>query len=156
MRPPSSARSVGWRPRKGDPGVPTATNISEVIAWSAALKTAGITELVASEPPEIGPSGSALSPSSTSILSTGTPVFSDASCARIVYVPVPMSCVAQATRMVPSSRNCMFAPAANLPAAHTAPAMPQPSFSPSRFIEPTAGLRFDQPNFSAPRFKHST
>ena len=129
---------------------------SDVIAWSAALKTAGITELVASEPPEIGPSGSALSPSSTSILLTGTPVFSDASCARIVYVPVPMSCVAQAMRTVPSSRNCMFASAANRPATHVAPAMPQPRVRPSRFIEPTTGLRFDQPNFSAPRVKHST
>ena len=43
---------------------------NEVIAPSAALKTAGTNELVASEPPEIGPSGSELSPNSTSILST--------------------------------------------------------------------------------------
>ena len=88
---------------------------SDVIAWFAAPNTAGITELVAKDPPEIGPSGSALSPNSTSILSSGTPVFCDASCARIVYVPVPMSCVAQATRTVPSSRSSRLASAAKRP-----------------------------------------
>src|SRR2546426_6732291 len=118
--------------------------------------SAGITELVANDPPEIGPSGSALSPSSTSILSSGTPVFCEASCARIVYVPVPMSCVAHATRTVPSSRSWRLASAANAPAIHAAPDIPQPKVKPSRFIAPTAGSRFDQPNLSAPRFKHST
>ena len=79
---------------------------SDAIALSAAAKTAGTTDPVAIEPPESGPSGSDVSPSATSILSSGTPVFCEASCARIVYVPVPMSCVAQATRAVPSSRSC--------------------------------------------------
>src|ERR1043166_9508134 len=141
---------------KGEPGVETATISSDVIASSAALKTAGITELVASEPPEIGPSGRELSPNSTSILLSATPIFSAASCARIVYVPVPMSCVAQATRTVPSSRNCTFASAANRPATQAAPAIPQPSVKPSRFIDPIAGLRLDQPNLSAPVLRHST
>src|SRR6266566_1883901 len=44
----------------------------------------------------------------------------------------------------------MLAAAANRPATHVAPAIPQPSVNPSRFIEPTAGFRRDHPNFSAP------
>ena len=123
---------------------------------SAAAKTAGITEPVAIEPPEIGPSGSDVSPSATSILSSGTPVFSEASCARIVYVPVPMSCVPHATRAVPSSRSCTVASAGKRAAIHVHPAMPQPSVRPSRFIEPTPGVRRDHPNFSAPSSKHSS
>jgi hypothetical protein len=57
---------------------------NDAIALSAAANTAGITDPVTIEPPEIGPTGSEVSPSATSILSSGTPVFSDASCARIV------------------------------------------------------------------------
>ena len=34
--------------------------------------------------------------------------------------------------------------------------MPQPSVRPSRFIDPTSGVRFDQPNFSEPSSKHSS
>ena len=34
--------------------------------------------------------------------------------------------------------------------------MPQPRVTASRFIEPTSGVRFDQPNFSAPSSKHSS
>ncbi len=65
-------------------------------------------------------------------------------------MPVPMSCVPQATRTVPSSRSCTLASAGKRAAIHVHPAMPQPSVNPSRFIEPTSGVRFDQPNFSAP------
>ena len=129
---------------------------SDAIALSAAAKTAGTTDPVTIEPPEIGPSGSDVSPSATSTLSSGTPVFCAASCARIVYVPVPMSCVPQATRAVPSSRSWTLASAANRAAIHVHPAIPQPSVRPSRFIEPTSGVRFDQPNFSAPSSKHSS
>ena len=71
-------------------------------------------------------------------------------------MPVPMSCVPQATRAVPSSRSSTLAAAGNRAAIHAAPAIPQPSVKPSRFIEPTSGLRFDQPNFSAPSSKHSS
>ena len=35
-------------------------------------------------------------------------------------------------------------------ASQAQPAIPQPSVSPSRFIEPTSGVRRDQPNFSPP------
>src|SRR5215469_13751738 len=102
------------------------------------------------DPPERGPGGNVVSPSSTSTLSTGTPVLADASCARTVYVPVPMSCVALARRQVPSSRKCMLAEASKRAAIHEHPAMPQPNLTPSRFIDPTAGVRLDQPNFSEP------
>ena len=48
-------------------------------------------------------------------------------------------------------------PAEYVPArAYTPPPTPQPSVSPSRFIEPTSGFLFDQPNFSAPTLRHST
>ena len=111
---------------------------------------AGITELVTIEPPETGPGGRDVSPITTSIFSSGTPVFCEVSCARFVYVPVPMSCVPQATRAVPSSRSWTLASAGKRAAIHAAPAVPQPSVRPSRFIEPTSGVRFDHPNFSAP------
>ena len=111
-RPSSNANSSGLRFSNGDPGVVVAIVSSDAIALSAAAKTAGTTDPVAIEPPETGPSGSDVSPSATSTLSSGTPVFSEASCARIVYVPVPMSCVPHATRVVPSSRSCTLASAA--------------------------------------------
>ena len=71
-------------------------------------------------------------------------------------MPVPMSWVAQATRTVPSSRSCSFTSAPNRAASHEHPAIPQPSVNPSRFIDPTSGVRWDHPNFSAPSSKHST
>ena len=70
-------------------------------------------------------------------------------------MPVPISCVPQATRAVPSSRSSTRASAAKRPAIQEQPAIPQPSVSPSRFIEPISGLRFAQPNFSAPVVRHS-
>jgi len=36
------------------------------------------------------------------------------------------------------------------------PATPQPSVRPFCFIEPTSAFRLDQPNFSAPSWRHST
>src|SRR5438270_13685659 len=116
----------------------------DAMALSAAWKTAGTTELVANEPPESGPAGSDVSPSATSTLSSGTPVFCEASWARIVYIPVPMSCVADATRAVPSSRRSTLAAEENRPAIHEQPDIPQPSVNPSRFIDPTSGERLDQ------------
>src|SRR5262249_51850368 len=151
-----NARSSGLRLANGDPGVVAATLSSDATAPSAAARTAGTTDAVAIEPPEIGPAGSALSPSATSTLSSGTPVFCAASDARMVQVPVPMSCVAQATRAVPSSRSWTLASAGNRAATQEHPAVPQPSVRPSRFIDPTLGSRLDQPNFSAPSWKHST
>src|ERR671919_350311 len=126
------------------------------MALSAAWMTAGTTDAVAIDPPEIGPLGSRLSPRATSTFVTGTPVLSAVICARTVYVPVPMSCVQQATRAEPSSRSSTLALAEKRVAGHDALATPQPSVSPSRFMEPTTGLRFDHPNFSAPSVKHST
>src|SRR5438552_16124695 len=82
--PASNARSSDLRRSKGVPGVEVAIFSSDSIALSAAAHTAGITELVAIEPPEIGPGGREVSPSATSILSSGTPVFWDAICARFV------------------------------------------------------------------------
>ena len=89
--PPSNARSVRGRFSNGEPGVIVAIVSSDAIASSAAAKTAGTTDSVANEPPESGPSGSTVSPSATSTFSIGTPVFCAASCARTVYMPVPMS-----------------------------------------------------------------
>jgi len=57
---------------------------------------------------------------------------------------------------VPSARNSTVAAAGNRAATHEHPAIPQPIVNPSRFIEPTWGVRFDQPNFSAPSSKHSS
>src|SRR6478609_554346 len=156
IRPFSTARSSGLWLAKGDPGVDTATIFSEPIAWSAAKSTAFTTDAVAMDPPESGPAGSEVSPSSTSTLSSGTPVLAEANCARTVYVPVPISCVALATRQVPSSLSCTFAAASKRAATHEHPAIPQPNVRPSRFIDPTAGLRLDQPNLSAPSWKHSS
>src|SRR5215475_8006193 len=112
-----------------------------------AAAMAGTTEAVTHEPPESGPAGSDVSPSTTCTLSTGMPVLSLTTCAKIVYVPVPISCVAQLTRAVPSLFSETDTCAAIRNAPQDAQAMPQPSIkSPSR-IEPTAGLRFDHPNF---------
>ena len=57
---------------------------------------------------------------------------------------------------MPSSRSWTLASAANRAAIQAHPAIPQPSVRPSRFIEPTSGVRWDQPNFSAPSSKHSS
>ena len=149
-------RSLDVRFSKGDPGVFVATVSSDATALSAAANTAGTIEPVTIEPPEIGPSGSDVSPNMTSTLSSGTPVLSETSCARIVYVPVPMSCVPDATRALPSSRSWTLASAGNRAATHAAPAKPHPRINPSRFIEPTSGVRLAQPNFSAPSSRHST
>src|SRR6185312_13052498 len=96
-----------------------------------------------------------VSPSSTSILSTGRPVLSLTICARIVYVPMPGSCAAQLTVALPSSFNITVAWHPPLHAPHDAAATPQPSTRSPRRIEPTAGVRFDHPNFSEPTCRHS-
>src|SRR5467141_1990042 len=67
-RPPLNARSSCLRFSKGEPGVVVAAFKSAVIALSAAAKTAGTTEAVAQEPPETGPCGSIVSPSTTYFL----------------------------------------------------------------------------------------
>src|SRR5205823_941649 len=54
------------------------------------------------------------------------------------------------------SRRSTFAAAANRAAIHVHPAIPQSRIKPSRFMEPTSGVRLDQPNFSAPSSKHSS
>src|SRR5207302_5569431 len=56
----------------------------------------------------------------------------------------------------PSSRSWTFASAGKRAAIHVHPAIPQPSVKPSRFIEPTLGVRLAHPNFSAPSSKHSS
>src|SRR5207248_9042209 len=155
IRPDSKARLSRVRFPNGDPGSVVATASSEVIALSAASKTAGTIEPVTNDPPEIGPGGSDVSPSTTSILLSGTPVLSETSCARIVYVPVPMSCVPHATRALPSSRSSTVACAGNRPEIQAAPDMPHPRIKPSRFIEPTSAFRFAQPNLSPPSCRHS-
>ena len=48
-------------------------------------ESAGTIDPVTNDPPEIGPGGSDVSPSTTSILLSGTPVLSETSWARIVY-----------------------------------------------------------------------
>src|SRR4030095_15068344 len=78
------AKSSGLRFSNGPPGVDVAAVNKERIAPSAADQTAGITEAVVIEPPEIGPAGSDVSPRATSILSSVMPVFSDTICARFV------------------------------------------------------------------------
>src|SRR5439155_9078930 len=84
-RPDSKARSSRVRFPNGDPGSVVATVSSEVIALSAASKTAGTIEPVTNDPPEIGPGGSDVSPSTTSSLLSRTPVLQDKVCVRIVY-----------------------------------------------------------------------
>src|SRR5580704_5694190 len=150
-----SAKSLNILPLKGEFVACVAVYNSVEIAWSDAAHTAGITEAVAIEPPESGPGGRDVSPRTTLIRSRGTPVLALTICARIVYVPVPMSWVAQATRTVPSLLSSTFASQGRRSAIHEHAAIPQPNMrSPSR-IEPTAGFRFDQPSLSAPTLKHS-
>src|SRR5262249_59069376 len=146
ITPSLKARSSGWRFSNRDPAVRVAIVLSDAIALSAATSTAGTIDGVAIEPPESGPSGSDVSPSATSTLSRETPVLCDASCARFVYVPVPMSCVAQATWTVPSARNSTVAAACNRAATHAHPAIPQPNVTPSRLLQPTTGAPRDQPH----------
>ena len=108
------------------------------------------TEPVTSDPPDMGPSGRLLSPMITSMRSSGTPVFSCSTCAKIVYVPVPMSCVPQRTHSRPLAQNSTVAVHGSRNATQLAPASPQPRILPSRRIEPIPGVRFSHPNFFAP------
>ena len=68
-------------------------------------------------------------------------------------MPVPMSCVPQATRAVPSSRSWTLASAGNRAATQAAPAIPQPSVRPSRFIEPTSGVAFRPAELFRPKLE---
>ncbi len=80
-----------------------------------------------------------------------TPSESAAICARIVYIPVPRSCVALATSIVPSAPIVTRASAGARIAGYVAVATPHPiSSSPAR-IERGACVRVLQPNASAPR-----
>ena len=67
-------------------------------------------------------------------------------------------CLAWRRRREPCRRRAVARslPQGIVAAIHVHPAIPQPSVKPSRFIEPTSGVRFDQPNFSAPSSKHSS
>ena len=76
-------------------------------------------------------------------------------CATMVYVPVPMSWVAQEAKAVPSARRDTRASQSIFRASQLQAAMPQPMISSPSRIEPGSGVRFDQPNFSAPRSKAS-
>src|SRR5471030_454470 len=66
-----------------------------------------------------------------------------------------MSCVAVDTRAVPSPCSSTFTSAGCRLAAHDPAAIPHPTTRPSRRIEPTVAVRFDQPNLSAPSVRHS-
>src|SRR5579875_4073689 len=125
-RPSDIASSSGLQPLYGEPFVVAATASIERTAPLAASATAGMVVAVAVDPPEVGPCGSELSPRTTSILSIGMPVLSLTTWAKTVYVPVPMSCVAQLARAVPSSLSCTLASQGPRQAPQEAAAIPQP------------------------------
>jgi hypothetical protein len=82
--------------------------------------------------------------------SSGRPSMSAATCAMIVWVPVPISDAADATSAWPLAVRTMRAAAGICNASQTPVAMPQPTSSlPSR-IERGARLRLSQPNAAAP------
>ena len=126
------------------------------MALSAAWMTAGTTDAVAIDPPEIGPLGSRLSPSATSTLFTGTPVLSAVICARIVYVPVPMSWVQQATRAEPSSRSSTLASAEKRVAIQEAAGHAPTQRQPVAFHRANCRIAIRPSEFPAPSWKHST
>src|SRR5690349_18979706 len=76
--------------------------LSLLSRFSAAAFTAGMTLAVVMDPPETGAGGRSESPSSARILPGGRPNTSAATWVIVVYVPVPMSCVALATLTEPS------------------------------------------------------
>src|SRR6478672_10420122 len=71
--------------------------ISLAMASSHAAFTAGVTLAVVIDPPETGAGGNRESPRDAVIRSVGMPSVSAAICVMVVYVPVPMSCVALLT-----------------------------------------------------------
>ncbi|MNT89328.1 hypothetical protein D3C72_2300380 [compost metagenome] len=79
---------------------------------------------MAHEPQATGAAGNAESPSLTSIFSNGRPVSSLTVCATIVYMPVPMSWIAQVTAAVPSLRRSTRASAGVRQASQLHTAMP--------------------------------
>lgn len=87
------------------PDAATAYCFMRLSASRVAPAIADIALAVAQEPPDTGPAGNAELPSSTSTLSSGSPVSSPTVCATIVYVPVPMSCKPHCASAVPSARN---------------------------------------------------
>jgi len=76
--PPALARL------KGEDGMVCAAAMTRSTAPLVAAETAGRIVAVTVEPPEVGPSGSELSPRTTSILSMGMPVFSETTWAKTV------------------------------------------------------------------------
>ena len=117
---------------------------------SGKLRSLGITTLAAlHDPPETGAFGNVLSPISTRTFRTSTPSASAATWLRIVYVPVPKSCVPHWISTLPCVSIVARAFAGQKLDGYVAVAIPSPtSRFPSR-IEPGSGLRRDQPNRSA-------
>ena len=155
--PPSKARSSGLRFSNGDPGVFVAICQQRRRSHcQPRRRRPGPTSRSPSSRPKSGPRGSDVSPSTTSTLSSGTPVFS-----RGELRENRVGAGADVLRAARDAGTCHHRAVRHWPAAgnraatHAAPAMPQPSVKPSRFIEPTSALRFDQPNFSAPSSRHS-
>ena len=141
---------------KGEPDVVVATVNKELIALSAASRTAGITDAVAIEPPDTGPSGSDVSPRATSTLSSGTPAFPR----RAARESCMCRCRCPACRMPPAP--CRHREAGHWPqreiARQSTQRRPCPNQASIRRASSSRlpALRFDQPNFSAPSSRHSS
>ncbi len=82
---------------------PAAASRSPRRASSAAIRTAGVSEATVMEPHEFPLNGPvAVSPMIARTASSRWPSASAATCARMVRVPVPRSCVPESTSAVPS------------------------------------------------------
>ena len=116
-----------------------------------AASTAGPTLLVSHEPPLTGACGNSESPSSKRTLPVPTPIAAAVIWVMPVYVPVPISCVAERTTTRPSLHRLARAAAGICLAGYAAVAKPQPTSRrpSSERMERGVGLRRAQPKRSA-------
>src|SRR5262245_24810440 len=97
IMPSASATSSTCRSASGESGIFCARPSSSLRTSSAVAAMACATEAAVHDPPSTIECGKVESPSFTVTLSMGTPSMSAATCAMTVYVPVPISDVAQDT-----------------------------------------------------------
>ena len=148
--PSTSATSSGVASASGEFGICLARRNSSTRTASAVVTIPFDTEAAIHDPPSTGDCGNVESPSLIVTLSSGNPSISAATCAMIVYVPVPMSEVAQETSAWPLAVSRMRTAIGTCSASQTPVAIPQPTRSVPSRIERGSGLRLSQPNASAP------
>src|SRR4029077_7325861 len=126
--PSASSTSSGVAPTSDECGTWFASRNSSSRTAAAVVTIPFDTEAAIHDPPSTGDCGNVESPSLMVTLSSGSPSMSAATCA-IVYVPVPMSEVAQDTSAWPLAVSTIRTAIGTCSASQTPVAMPQPTSS---------------------------